>query len=198
MDDYEKLDVEERWLARGATVLRLPMTFGPRDGQRREEFILRRVRAGRTRIPVGAANGLLTHGYVADVALGVRLVIDADAAAVEGEVFNLGEQRTPPVGLRARWILEAAGKADEVELVRVPDAALPPDLGLTGAIAQHLLVQSDKARTVLGWTTTDPLEALRVSVEWHMESPPQTSDPGFGADDAALAEAVAVEPDSGA
>ncbi len=30
-DDYDKLDVEERWLRRGAVVLRLPLIYGPHD-----------------------------------------------------------------------------------------------------------------------------------------------------------------------
>src|SRR4029077_17381058 len=46
-DDYDKLDVEDVYLPRGATSLRLPMVYGERDYQLREEFILRRVRAGR-------------------------------------------------------------------------------------------------------------------------------------------------------
>jgi nucleoside-diphosphate-sugar epimerase len=57
-DDYEKLDVEEVYLRRGATVCRLPMVYGEHDGQRREEFILRRVRAGRPRIPIGPGTWL--------------------------------------------------------------------------------------------------------------------------------------------
>jgi hypothetical protein len=44
MDDYEKLDVEDAYRARGGVALRLPMTYGAHDRQRREEFILRRVR----------------------------------------------------------------------------------------------------------------------------------------------------------
>ncbi len=50
-DGYDKLDVEPSYLDRGATVLRLAMIYGEHDPARREEFILRRVRAGRTRIP---------------------------------------------------------------------------------------------------------------------------------------------------
>ena len=57
-DDYDKLDVEAAYLARAATVCRLPMVYGERDYQRREEKLLRRVRAGRPRVPVGAANWL--------------------------------------------------------------------------------------------------------------------------------------------
>src|SRR5262249_45376046 len=41
-DDYDKLDVEPSYLARGASVLRLAMIYGPRDPQTREEFVLRR------------------------------------------------------------------------------------------------------------------------------------------------------------
>ncbi len=55
--DYDKLDVEPSYMDRRATVLRLAMIYGEHDHQRREEFILRRVRAGRTRIPIGPAHG---------------------------------------------------------------------------------------------------------------------------------------------
>ena len=190
MDDYEKLDVEERYLARGAAVLRLGMVYGPRDGQRREEFVLRRIRSGRSRIPIGTGTALLTHVPVADTARAIRLVTEAAPADVSGEVFNIGERRTPTVALRARWIAEAAGA--DVEFVRVPDDELPPDLGLTGAIAQHLLFDSAKLRHRLGWEDGDPQEATRRSVEWHLAHPPagQAGDDAFAADDRALERAV--------
>ena len=191
MDDYEKLEVEERWLARNGTVCRLPMVIGEHDYQRRQELLLRRVRAGRRRIPIGAGTALLTHGYVGDVARGVRLVLEAADATVAGEIFNLGERRTPTMGLRARQILDAAGAAD-TELVAVPDDALPADLGVLGSIAQPLLVSSDKARRVLGWEESDSADALRRTVEWHLANPPQTSDEDFSADDAALEKALAT------
>ena len=191
MDDYEKLEVEERWLARRGTVCRLPMVFGPHDYQRREEPILKRVRAGRTEIPIGAGTALLTHGYVHDIADGVRRVLEADAATVEGQIFNFGERRTPTMALRAQQILEAAGVAGTTTLVTVPDDALPPDLGIFGTVPQPLLVSSEKARRLLGWEPSDPGEALRTSVRWHLAHPP-TAEPqtdatdDFSADDAAL------------
>ena len=190
MDDYEKLEVEERWLDRGATVCRLPMVIGEHDYQRRQEMLLRRVRAGRTRIPVGAGTALLTHGYVGDIASGVRLVLESEH---RGEVFNFGERRSPTMGLRARQILDAAGATD-VELVPVPDEALPPDLGILGSVAQPLLVSSEKARRLLGWEESDPDEALRRTVEWHLAHPPaagQTeADTDFSADDESLGKAL--------
>jgi UDP-glucose 4-epimerase len=183
MDDYEKLDVEELYLRRGAVVCRLPMVYGEHDGQRREWFILRRVAAGRTRIPIGAATWLSTRAYVGDVATGVRLALESPDS--DDQVFNLGEQRTPSVALWARMILDAAGS--DAELVTVPDEVVPEDLGLTTAIAQHLVCDSAKARTMLGWDETDPMEALRRSVAWHLANPPTGDDPGFEADDRALA-----------
>jgi nucleoside-diphosphate-sugar epimerase len=160
------------------------MVYGEHDGQRREWFILRRVAAGRSRIPLGAGTWLSTRAYVGDVATGVRLALEADGT--DDQIFNMGERRSPSVGVWARMILDAAGS--DAELVTVPDDALPEDMGLSAAIPQHLLCDSAKARTVLGWTETDPMDALRRSVTWHLAHPPKAEDPGFDADDRALAQ----------
>src|SRR4051812_36228385 len=71
--DYDKLDVEDAFAERNATLLRLPMVHGERDRQRREEFILRRVRAGRRRIPFGAGTWLTCRAYAGEIARAVRL-----------------------------------------------------------------------------------------------------------------------------
>lgn len=189
MDDYEKQDVEERYLARGATVLRLPIVYGPHDYQRREEFMLRRVRHGRTRIPIGAGNGLMSRGYVGEIARGVALAVEADGA---GEVFNLAEATTGTIHLWVDAILAAAGH--EAELVPVTDDRLPPDLGMTGAMPQPLLVTPTKAERLLGWVHGDVADCVRRSVEWHLAHPPAEDSDDFSADDTALA---SVE-DSGA
>ncbi|MBF8194322.1 hypothetical protein ITP53_53420 [Nonomuraea sp. K274] len=169
-DDYEKLDVEARWLARGAVVLRLPMVYGPHDWQRREEPILRRVRAGRERIPVGAANLLWTRGYVDDMATGVLAALDNRAA--DGLTVNLAETSTVTVGAWFEQILAAAGSG--ARLVRVPDDALPPDLVLSGAPAQHLLISVARAEELLGWAPGDPAARVTESVRWHLANPPDT------------------------
>jgi hypothetical protein len=44
---------------------------------------------------------------------------------------------------------------------------------LTASFEQHLLFDASKARRVLGWTETDPLIALRASVDWHLAHPPE-------------------------
>ena len=183
MDDYEKLDVEELYLARGATVMRLGFVYGPHDLQRREELILRRLRAGRGRIPVGAGTWLLSRCFVRDAASAICLA--AGSERVAGEVFNVVESRSPTVRLWLEEILHAAGSG--AELVRVPDSRLPADMLMTAAIAQPLLFDSAKARAMLGWTETDPAAAVAESVAWHLAHPPKDASTDFSEDDAALA-----------
>jgi nucleoside-diphosphate-sugar epimerase len=182
MDDYDKLDVEDVYLSHGATSLRLPMVYGERDYQLREEFLLRRVRAGRTRIPFGAGMWLACRGYVKDVARGAHLVLKTPEAA--GEVFNVCEDKTYSMRMWSHMILEAAGS--DAELVRVADDVLPEDLKATGTMSQHIAASAHKARSVLGWTTSDPEESLRTTVRWHLAHPP-AANPDFSADDLALA-----------
>jgi nucleoside-diphosphate-sugar epimerase len=179
---YENLEMEERYLPRGATVLRLGAVYGEHDYQRRFEFILRRVRAGRKRIPIGSGQFLFSRVYVGDVAAAVSLALAGDH---QSEAFNIVEPVTAPYRLFAEQILAAAG-ASEVELVRVRDDLLPEDLSLTGALDQHLLMDSWNARTVLGWAPADPARSLRESVRWHLENPPVDASDDFSADDAVL------------
>ncbi|GAB2632703.1 NAD-dependent epimerase/dehydratase family protein [Kribbella swartbergensis] len=179
---YENREVEERYLPRGATVLRLGAVYGEHDYQRRFEFVLRRVRAGRKRIPVGSGQFLFSRVYVGDVAAAVSLALAGDH---RGEAFNIVEPVTAPYRLFAEQILAAAGASD-AELVTVRDDQLPEDLSLTGALSQHLLMDSWKARTVLGWAPADPAGSLRRSVRWHLENPPPDASDDFSADDGVL------------
>jgi nucleoside-diphosphate-sugar epimerase len=187
MEQYDKLDVEDVYLPRGATSVRLPMVYGEHDYQLREEFILQRLRAGRDRIPFGSGSWLACRGYVRDIARGVHLVLKTPAAA--GEVLNLCEDRTYSMRMWSRMILDAAGS--DAELVRVADDVLPEDLKPTGTMSQHIAVSAQKARSMLGWTTSDPAESLLTTVRWHLANPPANPDLDFGADDLALASVTA-------
>jgi nucleoside-diphosphate-sugar epimerase len=179
---YEKLDVERAYVARGATVCRLPMVYGPHDYKHREEFVLRRVRAERQQIPVGAGNWLWSRGYVGEIARGLRLVLEADAS---GEVFNLAEASCAPIREWMETILDAAGS--DAELVPVPDHVLPSDLVMTGAIAQDWAVDTSKARELLGWVHAPADECVAKSVRWHLDNPPATDSDDFADDERAIA-----------
>jgi nucleoside-diphosphate-sugar epimerase len=189
-DDYEKLDVEPSFVERGGTVLRLAMIYGEHDHQRREEFVLRRVRAGRSQLPVGVGNWLWTRCSVGDVSAAVLACLGH--SDVRGEVFNIGEPATRSMRGWASEILAVArdlGALDhDLELVTVPDPVLPEDLWMTRGVAQHVLVDCSKAVKMLDWHP-DPAAGLARSVAWHLAHPPADASADFSADDAALAAA---------
>jgi nucleoside-diphosphate-sugar epimerase len=183
---WENLDVEQAYLGAGATVLRLGAVYGEHDYQHRFEPVLRRVRAGRTRLPVGAGSFVWSRVYAGDVARAVLAALGTRAGA--GQCLNIVEEQAAPMRLHYEQVIAAASA--RLELVRVPDEALPPDLAVTGTISQHLLASPAKAREVLGWRATADPQVLRRAVAWHLRHPPGDADAGFSADDAALAAAT--------
>ena len=184
-DTYDKIHVERPYLAAGALVLRLPMVFGERDPWCWEGFVLARVLAGRDRIPFGAGTWICSRAWVKDVAAAVALATESD---VTGDVVNVAEAQTWTIEQWARAILDAAGSS--AELVPVPDERLPWDLQLAASTPQHLLLDSSKARQLLGWTDSDPAEAVAASVGWHLANPTPHLERDFSMDDAALEEAL--------
>jgi nucleoside-diphosphate-sugar epimerase len=183
---WENLEVEEAYLGAGATILRLGAVYGEHDYQRRFEPVLRRVRAGRRQLPVGAGNFLFSRVYVDDVAKAVLAALTRDHGS--GRCLNIVETQTAPTRLFYEQVIGATGGS--LELVRVPDETLPPDLRDTGAVSQHLLASPARAVTMLGWRDTAGLEVLRRAVGWHLAHPPGEPDDDFSADDAALASAT--------
>lgn len=182
LERYDKLDVEAALPQ--AIVLRLPMVYGERDPKRREDLVLRRIRAGRARLPVGAGTFLWTRGYVRDIA--DAAVRAASARELAGMTLNIAEERTVSIEQWMRQIIAAAGSS--IELVRVADERLPEDLALTRSISQHLLASSARARTLLDLEETPAERAVVQSVAWHLANPPDQPDDDFTADDEALAD----------
>src|SRR5450755_2470565 len=163
------------------------MIYGKHDDQRREEFNMRRVRAGRRRIPVGPGSWLWTRCYVGDVASAVLAAIGSEAAA--GQVFNIGEPGSCGMLGWARQILAAADH--DAELVTVPGDVLPADMWPTAGHRQHLLVDSGKARRLLDWHPAPSQDGLAGSVRWHLAHPPDDASTDFADDGVALAAAPA-------
>jgi nucleoside-diphosphate-sugar epimerase len=191
--EFENLDVEEAYATRAATVCRLPMVYGEHDHARREGFVLDRLRAGRSRIPVGPGGWLWSRGYVRDLAAGVRLAAERDDVA--GQVFHLCEAPTWPIALWIQAIAASAGH--EVELVRVSTRAVPRDLWMTGAIPQTMLADASKAREMLNWMPRDPADAVAASVKWHLNHPSSEVRSEFPEDDEALTSERSPSPTAG-
>ncbi len=179
--DCENLEIEEAYRAAGATILRLGAVYGPYDYQYRFEPVLRRIRAGRTFIPIGTGTFLFSRVYVDDVAQAVLAALATERG--RGECFNIVEEQTAPMRLFYEQVVAAAGA--RLDFVSVDDRVLPADLGAVGAAEQHMLISAQKARDVLGWRGSDPETSLRNSVHWHMAHAPAEWSHDFTADDAA-------------
>jgi len=73
-----------------------------------------------------------------------------------------------------RWWLEQIliAAASDAELAHVPEHVLPPDLTITAAPAQHLLVSVVRAQALLGWEPDEPATRVAQSVRWHLQHAP--------------------------
>lgn len=99
---------------------------------------------------------------------------------------NLGEPQTVTIGAWLAQIVRAAGA--DLEFITVPDHALPAELALTAAPAQHLLASVQRAKDLLGWSPGDAEQRVADSVRWHLANPSERpwTEADASADDTAL------------
>lgn len=189
--DYDKIPVERVVMSDPdlpGTVLRLPATYGPGDGQHRLFEYLKRMDDGRPFILLGEdeARWRWTHGYVENVADALALAATDDRAA--NRIFNVGEEDAPT---RAEWVSSigrAAGWGGEV--IPVPKDLLPEHLKSPTGYEHDLAVDTRRIRKELGYDENVAREeALLKAVRWERENPPAEIDPkqfDYAAEDAAL------------
>ena len=124
--DYEKILVEQAVLgdpSLPATVLRLPMVYGPGDYQHRLFPYLCRMDAGRRLILLdeGLARWKCPRGYVGDVAAAIALA--ATDARAAGRVYNVAE---PAAFTETEWVSRVAGAVGwSGKVVAEPRGRLP-------------------------------------------------------------------------
>ncbi len=190
--DYDKILVERAAQSDPdlrATVLRLPMVYGPRDYQHRLFPYLKRMDDGRPVIVFeeGLAHMRATRGYVEDVA--AAIVLAATDGRASGRVYNVGE--ADPLS-EAEWVQAigaAAGWAGEI--VTIPRDALPEALRWDGDTRQDFVADTTRIRAELAYRETIPRdETLRRTVAWERANPPADLAPGmfdYAAEDSTLA-----------
>ena len=174
-EDYEKIAVEHALLNNQdprATILRLPMIYGPGDYIHRFHPFLKRMDDGRPCILFAedVAAWRTPRGYVEDVAAGIALAATLDRAA--GRVYNIGEAECFSELDWAKKI--AAATAWKGEFVVLPREKTPPHLVWPYNTAQHLAVSSARIREELGYCEmTAQAEAFQRTIAWERAHPPQ-------------------------
>jgi nucleoside-diphosphate-sugar epimerase len=179
MDDYDKIPIERTIMSDPdlpGTILRLPMVYGPGDGQHRLFEYLKRMDDKRPTILLDAAvaSWHWTRGYVENVAAAIVLAITDDRAA--GRIYNVGEAHTLTIAEWVRAIADAAGWNGSI--VTLPADRLPPHLVADMDTTQDLLVDTTRIRRELGYREPIELnEALARTISWERANPPTEIDP---------------------
>jgi nucleoside-diphosphate-sugar epimerase len=185
MSDYEKILVERAVLADTtlpATILRLPMVYGPGDYQHRLSPYLRRMANGRRVILLdeGLARWRCLRGHVENVAAAIALAVTDPKAA--GRIYNVAEATA---FTEAAWVARIAEAMRwDGKIVTAPRGRLVVPFNTD----QDLVTDSSRIRAELGYREVlAPDEALRQTVAWERENlPDQPFD--YAAEDAVIAE----------
>jgi nucleoside-diphosphate-sugar epimerase len=197
-DEYDKIPVEREIMADAelpATVLRLPMVYGPGDPLHRQYSLVKRMDDGRPVILFERKHAAWRgpHGYVENVGEAIALAATSDAAA--RRIYNVADADDCT---ELEWAGEVASTLGwHGQFVVLPAAQMPPHLLWPGNLDQHWTTDSTRIRTELGYRERVPRgEALRTTIAWERANPPSTPAQPFdyAAEDAAW-RAARTEPE---
>ena len=190
-DDYDKIPAENVVMndsGLAGTVLRLPMVYGKGDPLHRFYPVIKRVVDGRRHIifPETLAAWRSPRGYVENVAAAIALAATDSRAA--GRIYNVCEE--PPFS-ELEWAQKIAGEMGwEGEFVVLPVERTPSHLVRPGNAAQHWAASSARIRRELGYEEPVAIEeAIRRTIQWERESPPEEgclAPLNYAAEDAAI------------
>lgn len=193
-NEYDKILVESAVLGDSdlpATVLRLPMMYGPgdRQGFKRRFFpFWKRMDDGRPALLLDrlTARWRAPWGFTEDVAEAIRLAAENDGAA--GRIYNCGETGALDLEAMLRELAGAIGWTGTFAVVDQP--CPPPNFPRQLNLEQRLDMDTTKIRGELGFTeTTARRDALAKTVEWERANFPAHLDGSqfdYAAEDAIL------------
>ncbi len=194
LNDYEKMEVEEELVSDPelpATILRLPMVYGPGDydGTKRRFYrYLKRMDDGREAIllDIAMAQWRAPWGYTENVAEAVALAVSKERSA--GQVYNVCEVDRPTLANYVQCLGDVAGWEGRIITTT---QCWSHDMSRDLNFAQDLDMDSSKIRAELGYREiVDRTEALSRTVAWEREHPPARMDPeqfDYAAEEAILA-----------
>jgi len=190
--NYDKILMERVVLSAPnlpATILRLPMVYGPGDYQHRLFEYLKRMDDQRPAIllskDIATWRGM--RGYVENMAEAIALCVTNDLAA--GRIYHVADQDNPT---ELEWIQRIAKAADwNGQIVPLNDDQLPSHLKPAYNSSQDLSLDTSLICEELGYAELiAPDEAMRRTIAWERANPPEkydTSQFDYAAEDKILA-----------
>lgn len=192
---YDKIGVEEEVVnasEASATVLRLPMVYGPGDPLHRFFPLLKRITDNRPVVilPDDLASWRAPRGYVENVAHAIAIA--ATSTEAKGHLYNVCEE---PGLSELEWQSRIAMESGwHGQFVVLPREQTPKHLLLSVNAAQHVVASSERIRTELQYKELiEVKEAIRRTVRWEQENPPRTVNPqqfDYESEDAAIVNAA--------
>jgi nucleoside-diphosphate-sugar epimerase len=190
---YDKTGVEHELAGLAdlpVTILRYPAVHGPNDPLHRTFKYVKRMDDGRPAILLDETtfNWHWGRGYAENVGYATALAAVDERAT--GRIYNVAD---PVSYTEAEWV-RALSRAHgwDGDVVAVPGSSLPKSLRYNeNDLSQDYAVDSSRIRRELGYSELVPEEvALRRTIEWQRENPPESVDPGdfdYDAEDRVLA-----------
>lgn len=170
-DEYDKIPIEEFAMAHGApaaTVLRLPMIFGPDDKQHRFAWVIKGARKGEPfRLDRRGASWLNSYAYIDDVAEALTLTATLPEAA--GRTYNAAQPFVRTQADWARTILTLMGVDSEIVLVDADAGGVLADRAESSDLTYPLTLDSARIRDELGYSEiVSEEQALRRTIDWEL------------------------------
>ena len=193
-DEYDKIPVERAILADAdlpATILRLPMVYGPGDPLHRFFPLVRRMDDGRRAILMSTAGAAWRspRGFVGNVAAAIALAATSDKAV--GRIYNVAEQ---PSYSELEWATRVAAAVGwKGAFLVLPPDEMPAHLRMPGKFEQHWSVDTTRIRSEIGYSDAVDLDtAIAQTVAWERANPPARplAPIDYEAEDAAVAAAL--------
>jgi nucleoside-diphosphate-sugar epimerase len=162
MDFYDKIPIEDALAGPGATIVRLPMVYGPGDRNSRFGWITAPMRRGAERIAAPAAwlDWRSTYGHADDIAHAIALC--ATHPTADGRIYHCGEM---PIPHRA-WVTRFAAQTGWTgEIVLEEDGPFASRLAALNP-SFPLALDTSRIRRELGYAEIlAPAEALQSVID---------------------------------
>jgi nucleoside-diphosphate-sugar epimerase len=190
-EGYDKIAVEEVVMNDAdvvGTVVRLPMIYGPGDRLHRLHPVLKRIADGRPSLLLSDVSAAWRgpRGYVDNVAHAIALAATSKKSA--RRIYNVCEE---PNLSELEWqkaIVEQMNWRGKI--VTLPPERTPRHLLVPASLMQQVVVSSARIRKELGYKEiVERGEAIRRTVAWELQNPPETIDAkqfDYQAEDAAM------------